>query len=62
MGLPAVNANEKHALMMPEKVATMKPFLKLNSLMTNFFWASGISRSFVKPASAAMAMPSGIPR
>ena len=57
MPLPACNANAKHALMMPENVATTMPFLKLNSLMTFFFCSSGISRSLVKPASAAMPMP-----
>ena len=45
------------ALMMPEKVATRMPFLKLNSAIVFFFCSSGISRSLVNPASAAMQMP-----
>ncbi len=43
--------------MMPEKVATRMPLVKLNSAMAFFFSASGISLSFVNPASAATAMP-----
>src|ERR1043165_5610864 len=57
IGLPAVSANEKHALMMPENVATISPLRKLNSLMTFFFSSAGISFSFVNPASAATPMP-----
>ena len=49
IGLPAVSANEKQALMMPENVATRMPLVKLNSAMAFFFSASGISRSLVKP-------------
>src|ERR1035438_3326892 len=58
MGLPAVSAKEKQALIMPEKVATRMPLVKLNSAIAFFFSASGISFSFVNPASAATAMPS----
>ena len=44
--------------MMPEKVATRMPLVKLNSAIAFFFSASGISLSLVNPASAATAMPS----
>src|SRR5215471_14445296 len=57
IGLPAVKAKEKHALMIPEKVATRIPLVKLNSAIAFFFSASGISRSLVKPAKAATPMP-----
>src|ERR1017187_324616 len=57
IGLPAVSAKEKQALMIPEKVATRMPLLKLNSAMAFFFSASGISFSFVNPAIAATTMP-----
>ncbi len=57
MGVPAGRPKAKHALMMPEKVATMIPLVKLNSLIASCFLASGISRSFVQPARAAMKMP-----
>ena len=58
MGLPAVSAKAKQALMIPENVATRMPLVKLNSAMARFFSASGISRSLVKPAQAAIKMPS----
>src|ERR1035441_7798954 len=58
IGLPAVSANEKQALMIPEKVATRIPLVKLNSAMDFFFSSSGISFSFVNPAIAATTMPS----
>ena len=58
IGLPAVSAKAKQALMMPEKVATSRPLVKLNSAIAFFFSASGISRSLVNPAKAAIAMPS----
>src|SRR5258706_3674812 len=57
MGLPAVSAKEKHALIMPEKVATRMPLRKLNSAMIFFFCASGICLSLVHPARAAIPMP-----
>jgi len=41
----------------PEKVATNRPLVKLNSAITFFFSASGISFSLVSPAKAAMAIP-----
>ena len=50
IGAPAVRAKAKQALMMPEKVATRMPFLKLNSAMAFFFSSAGISFSLVKPA------------
>ena len=57
IGLPAVRANEKQALMIPENVATRMPFPKLNSAIDFFFSSSGISFSLVKPANAAIPMP-----
>src|ERR1039457_1198466 len=58
IGLPAGGAEEKQALMTPEKGATREPLLKVNSAMAFFFSASGISFSFVNPAMAATTMPS----
>ena len=55
IGLPAVRANEKQALMIPEKVATRMPLAKLNSAIVFFFSSSGISFSLVRPANAAIA-------
>ena len=49
IGLPAVSAKAKQALMMPENVATRMPLVKLNSAIAFFFSASGISLSLVKP-------------
>jgi hypothetical protein len=57
IGLPAVSAKEKHALMIPENVATRMPFRKLNSAIIFFFCASGICLFLVHPARAAIAMP-----
>src|ERR1035441_3025024 len=58
IGAPQVIANAKQALMIPENVATRMPLVKLNSAIAFIFSASGISLSLVKPANAAMPMPS----
>src|ERR1019366_8575925 len=58
IGAPQVIANAKHALMIPEKVATRMPLVKLNSAIAFFFSSSGISLSLVRPANAAMPIPS----
>src|ERR1035438_7632878 len=58
IGAPQVMANAKQALIIPENVATRMPLVKLNSAIAFIFSASGISLSLVKPANAAMPMPS----
>ena len=57
IGSPAASPYEKQALITPEKVATMIPFLKSNSLIDAFFCSSDISRSLDMPAMPATAMP-----
>src|ERR1035438_7345025 len=57
-GATQVMANAKQALIIPENVAPRMPLVKLNSAIAFIFSASGISLSLVKPANAAMPMPS----
>src|SRR5271166_940758 len=58
MGSPAARPYAKQALMTPEKVATRRPFFKLNSLIAARFWVSDNSLSFDTPAAPARTMPS----
>src|SRR5208283_2177157 len=58
IGAPQVIANAKQALMIPEKVATRMRLVKLNSAIAFFLSSSGISLSLVKPAKAAIPIPS----
>ena len=58
IGAPQVIANAKQALMIPENVATKMPLVKLNSAIAFNFSSAGISLSLVRPANAAMPMPS----
>ena len=57
IGSPAASPYAKHALITPEKVATSRPFFKLNSLIAARFCSSDNSFSFDIPAAPANTIP-----
>ena len=57
IGFPASRPKEKHALITPEKMATISPLLKLNSLIDSVFCSADISFSFDMPAIPANVIP-----
>ncbi len=57
MGLAALIAKAMNALIMPAKIATARPLVKLNSFMTDFFCSDESSRSFADPALPHIAIP-----
>ena len=56
-GAPAVSPYAKHALMIPQNVATSMPFAKLNSGTAARFSAADSSRSLDTPARPLTAIP-----
>jgi len=57
IGDAASSPKANDALMIPEKVATRIPLVKLNSLIVSLFCSSVISRSLLLPARPAIAIP-----